>query len=382
MNRKVIYFKNFAKKIDTDFYNSQEIGMGKAFVDHGVSCDIISYIDRKSFLEQKESNGKIIYEKGTAKMRLYYYPAFCIFSNALYFRLLNRKLLNSYDLIITTEYHQIMSALLAFLCPEKTILYHGPYQDNQKKVIQWIYDLFFLPLLKRRLNYSFVKSNFAKNYLVAKGMRNIYTIGVGLNPEVFHSDSGEPLEGKIYCLPEGVKRLLYVGTIDERKNVEFLVRLAKALSRKLDFRIIMVGEGEEKYRRAFFQLVEEEELNSYFIHVPRVEQKNMAYFYQNADLLLLPSIYEIFGMVILESMYFSVPVISSKTGGASYIIENGRNGFVLESFEVNLWVKLILEFLADSKRYEEVASAAYKRVTRDFMWGSIVERINETVKLW
>lgn len=77
-----------------------------------------------------------------------------------------------------------------------------------------------------------------------------------------------------------------------------------------------------------------------------------------ADLFVLPSKYEIFGMVMLESLYFGVPVLSSKTAGSLEILKNEKLGKIVE-LEENRWINEIQYMLSqeynpsDMKNYIE-----------------------------
>ena len=61
-----------------------------------------------------------------------------------------------------------------------------------------------------------------------------------------------------------------------------------------------------------------------------MEQKYLSDVYNLADFFLLPTKYEIFGMVLLEAMYYKTVVLTTDNGGSSTLIDNGRNGYILQ----------------------------------------------------
>lgn len=61
-----------------------------------------------------------------------------------------------------------------------------------------------------------------------------------------------------------------------------------------------------------------------------MEQKYLSGVYNLADFFLLPTEYEIFGMVLLEAMYYKTVVLTTDNGGSSTLIDNGRNGYILK----------------------------------------------------
>ena len=72
-----------------------------------------------------------------------------------------------------------------------------------------------------------------------------------------------------------------------------------------------------------------------------MEQKYLAGVYGLADIFLLPTEYEIFGMVLLEAMYYHSVVLTTLNGGSSTLIDNGKNGFVLTLNNANDWADCI-----------------------------------------
>ena len=72
-------------------------------------------------------------------------------------------------------------------------------------------------------------------------------------------------------------------------------------------------------------------------YIPKASQKELALIYRNSDIFVFTSNYEIFGMVLLEALYFGLPVISSANGGASVLIREGENGFMMQGFHVPDW---------------------------------------------
>lgn len=71
----------------------------------------------------------------------------------------------------------------------------------------------------------------------------------------------------------------------------------------------------------------------------RIEQRYLSRVYQACTAFLFPSTYEIFGMVLMEAMYFGLPVISCENGGSTMLIKNGINGFVQNELNAEKWAE-------------------------------------------
>lgn len=122
-----------------------------------------------------------------------------------------------------------------------------------------------------------------------------------------------PLESKNYVikkyfLPESY--LLYVGTIEERKN---LLTLLKALKRISDKKLVVIGNGKE-YMIKCKKYILENNLENRVIFLSNLLLEEMAAIYQSAEIMIYPSLFEGFGIPILEALFSKTPVITSKGG--------------------------------------------------------------------
>ena len=115
------------------------------------------------------------------------------------------------------------------------------------------------------------------------------------------------------------------------------------------------------------------------IRVPYIKNAQLKYIYPIADVFVLPSIQEIFGMVLLEAMYFGAPTISSGSAGARTLIENGKSGYIIENFDPENWALKITELLKNEHLRSKIGKAASERIQEQFMWSCIVEKMIEEI---
>lgn len=107
-------------------------------------------------------------------------------------------------------------------------------------------------------------------------------------------------------------RLLYVGKIEERRNVYFLIELFEKLLEKDDkLELIIVGTGETDYVSNFMKRIKKWYEKGKIKYIQKASQKELAIIYKNVNLFIFTSNYEIFGMVLLEALFFGIPVVSS-----------------------------------------------------------------------
>ncbi|ADO55207.1 glycosyltransferase family 4 protein [Paenibacillus polymyxa] len=376
---KILYLRNFASKVNGASYNLQEVGLGKALVRKGYDCDIVYYNDRKeTHLEQ-------VYRHAGCTLRIIWLHGFKFLSNSIYRDVLKDSFLAAYDLVITTEYNQIMTYLLSRKCPDKLALYHGPYRDNTHALIRKLYDVMLLPKVTKSLRRTYVKSDLAKRYLENKGFDNVITIGVGLDrsnvERGFNSDDNSGAREENREVANELRRigdrpvLLYVGVLEERRNIRFMLSTFKrVLQKHPGCLLLMVGNGRKIDTDRYWAYAQQLGLTDRIIHFPRVEQRHLWQIYGAADVMLFPTQYDIFGMVLLESMLFRVPIISSVNGGSVTLIEDGVSGVMLRSFSEEEWAGRIGTLLEDAELRQSLAEKAFLTIER-MSWDRIADEI-------
>tara|TARA_Y100001933_G_scaffold219735_1_gene228553 strand:- start:12408 stop:13532 length:1125 start_codon:yes stop_codon:yes gene_type:complete len=116
------------------------------------------------------------------------------------------------------------------------------------------------------------------------------------------------LVAKKYNLPN--KFLLYVGTIEERKN---LLSLIKAIKKIPNQKLVVIGNG-KKYKKKCREYIRVNNLEKNILFINNLSLNEIRAIYAKAEIMIYPSIFEGFGIPILEALFSKVPVITSKNG--------------------------------------------------------------------
>lgn len=360
-------------------YNIQELGLAVALRKLGHECDVMSISDKNQFSKNEISIDN-------QKITIYSVKAFIALKNGWLKGV--DEIFDRYDILHVCEYNQIFTWYLAKKYQHKMICYHGPYycdfNHNYNKMAK-VFDMFFVDRY-RKLNTCFItKSGLAKKYLNSKGLNNVHSVGVGLSTSFLHNITNEELPEltpikELTCL-----KLLYIGVIEPRRNSLFLLDILKELKKKgVNFKLIMIGRYKnEAYKKVFNARVHELELSDNIYYIPRVEQKYLSQVYANTDIFLLPTIYDIYGMVLLESMYFGMSTITSINGGSNMMIDDGINGFIIPKFDAKVWADKVIELSEDKKYCEKIGDAAHKTIIEKFTWDKLASKFIDiyTVKL-
>ena len=366
---RVLIVRAFPSIVDLrkNCYNHQEIGLATAFLSLGHEAGIVYYGGNNSRdMKYATSNGEI---------KIYYRKAKVLLERIAFFEDFS-DLKEQYDLIISNECDQIETVKTLNRYAEKTVIYHGPYYSPFNKrynLANRTFDFFFAKQMQKKNPCIVTKSRLAKTYLEEKGFRVAADVGVGINNEQLLAkvDSSNPVEGR---LQKGNIHLLYVGRLEPRRNTLFLLDVLEQLVR-IDsrYRLVMVGTGDKKYVSKVFSAISEKKLGDYIIYEESLAQNQLPYLYQNCDLFLLPTEYEIWGMVLMEAMRFNLPVITTYNGGSSTLINDGVNGAVL-TVNVDIWVNKILKEKFDNAGLSAVNESILQEKCD---WKTIAERIIE-----
>jgi glycosyltransferase involved in cell wall biosynthesis len=137
---------------------------------------------------------------------------------------------------------------------------------------------------------------------------------------------------------------------------------------------VIVGKGDQAYVDKCKKEADLLGISDRIIYKDSLEQKYVNQLYRVCDLFLLPTRYEIFGMVLLEAMYFGVPVVTTFNGGSSTVIEDGKTGIVIDQLDTGLWSRRILELLADSELRQEIIVRANRLIEEKYTWDALAEK--------
>jgi D-inositol-3-phosphate glycosyltransferase len=125
--------------------------------------------------------------------------------------------------------------------------------------------------------------------------------------------------------------LLYVGRFDPIKGIDRLLKAASYLRHHQQLRLVIIGgDGPDtpEYRN-LKRLSGKLGIQNAVTFVGRIEQKKLPPYYSAADLLVVPSYYESFGLVGLESLACGTPVVAFKVGAMGSILHDGENGYLV-----------------------------------------------------
>lgn len=158
------------------------------------------------------------------------------------------------------------------------------------------------------------------------------------------------------------KLVMHASNFRKVKNLPAVVEVFAALAREIDCRLLLVGEGPEL--RGLKARIEELGLTERVQYLGQVE--HMAGVLCLADLLLLPSLHESFGLVALEAMSCGTAVIATSNGGTTEFIDDGHNGYLIDPQDVAGMVEVARRLLIDDALRQHVGEEARRDAVERF----------------
>lgn len=324
MKRIAILDLYYGKSGKLGFYNSQAVGLAKAYVEYGYEV----FIARP----EKELT-EIVEQKLEPKITLLSVPAKVLGVHSFYNLdfLLNYKI----DMVHLNSDNQAYVPGVIKFCKKNCIPqynYVGTlYSDSENKYKRFLMNFFTV----RNIQYykkssTFVKTKRLLEQMRQKGIENAKMVPVGLDTEIIPEikESKEELRKKL-GLPVGKRILLYIGRLASYKKPMNALEMLSNLPE--EYYLVVIGTGELK--DAFLEKIENQGLGDRIRYIESIPNTEIHNFYRASDCFVNFNSQEIFGMSILEASYQECPVVAMHAPGPDTIISDGKTGFLCDTFE-------------------------------------------------
>ena len=207
-------------------------------------------------------------------------------------------------------------------------------------------------------------------------------IGIEDKSTLYKKDNKANLKNK-YGFATDDYLLLYAGRIESIKGVDLLIEaFPTLLAKHPHIRLIIVGQGEVKtmQRTAMPHLGK-------IIFTGHLDQKSLYDLYHIADLGIVPSVFEEYGLVAIEMMMMGLPVVVGNNSGLEEIVNGGEAGIVIpfvqektqKEFNINSLKETLLKALADETLLHKNKNAALSRYKRHYQINGFIRELNKTI---
>ena len=206
--------------------------------------------------------------------------------------------------------------------------------------------------------------------LYAADANKINLVPCGVDLDVFRPLDQKTVRSSLGL--NGEKILLYVGRVEPIKGLDLLVETAAQMDSEKGVRMMVVGadvNGDREMDRVK-QLAKERDLEDKIEFVGQVDHRDLPLYYNAADVCVVPSYYESFGLVALESMACGTPVVATRVGGLSTIIHHGRTGY-LKSWRCPEAFANSVEMIISSDGLQESMGEAARKRAEGMGWDNV-----------
>jgi glycosyltransferase involved in cell wall biosynthesis len=168
------------------------------------------------------------------------------------------------------------------------------------------------------------------------------------------------------------KILLFVGRLVPEKGLDVLLAaLPNILSNGVKAKIVAVGEGPQ--REEYQRMANEYGLGSKVLFVGHVDDWTLRALYRVADVTVVPSKFEPFGIVALEAMAAHCPLVASDVGGLAEIVDHEGTGLKVPANNPNALAWAITRIIRDIGFKNWIVNNAYQKCLWNYNWNKIAE---------
>lgn len=234
----------------------------------------------------------------------------------------------------------------------------------------------FLPLVKFSIEKSdgvtavsrFLKEKTITNYSCETDIQVI--------PNFVDTDLFKPQENGEFrnvLAPNGEKILVHTSNFRPVKRVPDTIKIFEKVQQEIPSKLILIGDGPD--RSECERLCRQLELCDKVKFLGK--QDGLVEILSSADLFLIPSQSESFGLSALEAMACGLPVISSSVGGLPELVRHNETGFIAEIGDVDRMAKYALELLTNERKYKLFSENSRRRAVNKFDKSKVVPLYEE-----
>ena len=214
--------------------------------------------------------------------------------------------------------------------------------------------------------------------------KKMVVIPPGVDVTHFYPIASDEAKMFIGLKPED-RMILFVGRIEPLKGVDTLIQAMSHLQKRASdgkpVHLAIIGgdpaaspEEMNAEMARLQKLCEDLGLDQSVVFLGMRDQDKLPYYYSAAEVVVMPSHYESFGMVALEAMACGTPVIASEVGGLAYLVRDGDTGFTIPDQEPEALGEKISMLLNDRELHVAMSTRAVE-YAQDYAWEKIAKQI-------
>ena len=170
-------------------------------------------------------------------------------------------------------------------------------------------------------------------------------------------------------------KLLCVSHLTPRKGIFYLIEAFEEIDNSMaELHIVGNMDADIKYTHKVNKLIDKLNLHDKIVLHGRIDQNRLNEIFSNSDLFIFPSLLEGFGIVLLEAMYFGLPIVAANVSAIPELVEDGENGFLVEPANSQSLAAGISELITNSKLRTEMSRESKKRLENSYFWHQTTDK--------
>ncbi len=229
-----------------------------------------------------------------------------------------------------------------------------------------------------------VSKDHAENCVLAplfkKRWEDVVEIPNGVDDTVFHPEHDGQKSKKRQNIPASAKVVLFVGGLDRAHHYKGIDNLLEAFSMLTDPNVWLLIIGDGDLRPGFIEKAKSLGIMDRTVFAGQLPHSQLPEAIAAADMLVLPSFAESFGMALIEAMACGKPVIASNLPGVRTVVENQHDGLLVTPGNVSMLVTAMQNLLDNSEISTQMGLAGRQKVVKKYSWTKIVNNLENTYK--
>lgn len=206
----------------------------------------------------------------------------------------------------------------------------------------------------------------------------------GVNPDDFSGGQGQRFR-KLHGFKKNDKIIICISRIDHQKNQLMLLDMLSLFGKGKDLpHLVLIGpktnpqyETSIKNRAEKLGITDKLHIMNPLPH----GSAELADAYAAADVFVLPSLHEPFGIVLLEAFSAKCPVVATAVGGVPYFVENGVNGMLVPSGDAEAMFAAVKNILNEKTVAKDLGQAGYETVIKNYTWEKVTEQLMQLYRV-
>ena len=289
--------------------------------------------------------------------------------------------INKFDIIHMHNFRTYQNIIVHRFAKKHKIPYvlqaHGSVpRIIEKKGLKYLFDIFFGYKILRDASKVIAVSNVEVDQYVKMGVPKdkIVVVPNGIDVDSFSDLPEKGTFRKQYGISEKYI-VLFLGRLHERKGIDFLIRSYAELRKELDDVVLVLVGSDDGYKAKAEILINELNLTNEVKFIGYVGGADKLAAYVDADVMVYPAIFEIFGLVPFEAIMCGTPIIVTDDCGCGELVGDANCGYLVKYGDVNNLEEMMKWVIKNPNEGEKLVETGRKYIEGNLAWNNAVKQV-------